>query len=196
MYATHGSPSSALAAIALRIGASASHAGRGPPGMIAGPCRAPSSPPETPAPDEMKSACRELVRAAVGVDEERIAAVDQDVAGLEVRLEVRDDAVDRLPGRDHREDPPRPFEHLHQLRRRVGGGDGLALGRAVEEGLRLGGIEVVADDRKAAALDVAREVGAHHAEPDHSHCVLHGVTSAASGGFPTRKSISPARGTL
>ena len=78
----------------------------------------------------------------------------------------------------------------------VGGGDRLALRRTVHERLRLGRVEVVADDRKPAALDVAREVRAHHAEPDDSHCVLHDVTSGASGGLPTRNSNSPARGTL
>ncbi len=44
-----GVPSN-FAAIASRIGATRSQAGFGPPPMIEGPCRAPSSPPETPMP--------------------------------------------------------------------------------------------------------------------------------------------------
>ena len=50
MYSTHGAPSSAFAAMARRIGASASHASTWPPGMMLGPHRAPCSPPDTPVP--------------------------------------------------------------------------------------------------------------------------------------------------
>ena len=56
MYETQGSPSSAFAAIARRMGASASHASRGPPGIIDGPRSAPSSPPDTPMPTKRNPA--------------------------------------------------------------------------------------------------------------------------------------------
>ena len=46
----HGVPSSILAAIAWKIGLTSGHAAGEPPGMIEGPLRAPSSPPETPVP--------------------------------------------------------------------------------------------------------------------------------------------------
>ena len=101
-------------------------------------------------------------------------------------LQVRDDTVDGLPGRHHDENPPRPFEHRHQARRAVGGGHRLAFRRTVDKRLRLGRVEIVADDWKTAALDVAREVRPHHAEADHAHCVFHDDIPGASGGFPTR----------
>ena len=118
---------------------------------------------------EVEAAGGELVRAPIGVDEEGVAAVNQDVARFEMRLEVRDDAVDGLARRDHDENPPRALQHDHQVGRAVGGRDGLALRRAVHERLRLGGVEIVADDWKPAALDVAREIRAHHPESDHTH---------------------------
>ena len=112
MYATHGSPSSALAAMAREDRRERVPGVREPPGMIDGPRSAPSSPPETPVPTKCRPRGRELVGAPVGVGEVRVAAVDEDVAGLEVRLQVRDDAVDRLAGRHHDQDAPRPLERL------------------------------------------------------------------------------------
>ena len=47
---THGAPSSAFAEICSKIGATSSYASFCPPGMIEGPFKAPSSPPETPVP--------------------------------------------------------------------------------------------------------------------------------------------------
>ena len=54
---THGSPS-ASAAIDARIGPSVSYASAEPPGMIDGPCSAPSSPPEMPAPTKFSPRSR------------------------------------------------------------------------------------------------------------------------------------------
>ena len=45
-----GVPSATLAAIPWKIGLTAGQASTSPPGMIDGPLRAPSSPPETPEP--------------------------------------------------------------------------------------------------------------------------------------------------
>ena len=46
--------------------------------------------------DEAEAGGGEVVAAPIGVGEERIAAVDEDVAFVQVRTQVRDDAVDRL----------------------------------------------------------------------------------------------------
>ncbi len=54
---THGSPS-ATAAIDFRIGPSVAQASSEPPGMIEGPRRAPSSPPETPMPTKLMPVSR------------------------------------------------------------------------------------------------------------------------------------------
>lgn len=49
MWMTQGSPST-LAEMLSKIGFITSQVESGPPGMIDGPLRAPSSPPDTPAP--------------------------------------------------------------------------------------------------------------------------------------------------
>src|SRR5699024_975851 len=49
MWVTHGVPST-TAAMDSKIGPSVFHDSAGPPGMMDGPLRAPSSPPEIPAP--------------------------------------------------------------------------------------------------------------------------------------------------
>ena len=70
------------------------HASGLPPGMMEGPWRAPSSPPETPVPmNRMPFSFRDL-GAAVGVREMRVAAVDDDVALFEMRHQL-----DRSSGR-------------------------------------------------------------------------------------------------
>ena len=56
-WVTHGSPS-ATAAIERRIGPIVSQASTEPPGMIEGPLRAPSSPPEMPAPTKLMPVSR------------------------------------------------------------------------------------------------------------------------------------------
>ena len=53
MYLT-GVPSGAWAAMLCKIGFTSSHAFSEPPGMIEAPFKAPSSPPETPAPTNRK----------------------------------------------------------------------------------------------------------------------------------------------
>ena len=57
MCVTHGSPS-AIAAIDFRIGPRVTHDSSEPPGMIEGPSRAPSSPPEMPAPTKLMPVSR------------------------------------------------------------------------------------------------------------------------------------------
>ena len=49
----------------------------------------------------------QAVEAPVGVGEERVAAVDQDVAGLEMGQQLVDHLVDRLAGLDHDDDGAR-----------------------------------------------------------------------------------------
>ena len=53
MWTTQGWPST-RAAMLSKIGCSTCQVDAGPPGMIAGPLRAPSSPPETPAPTKRR----------------------------------------------------------------------------------------------------------------------------------------------
>ena len=147
MYSTHGSPSSALAAMAWKIGAirlpafarAARHDRRSTQRALfsAGDAGA----------DEVQAGGRERVGTPIGVGEIRIAAVDQDVAGREVRLQMRDDAVHWLAGGDHDQHAARPFERLGQRLRRTGRRRCGCRRRPVEKRLRLRRVDVVADDR-------------------------------------------------
>ena len=56
-----------------------------PPGIIDGPAQRALLAARHAHADEVEAARRERRRAAIGVGEERVAAVDQDVARLEVR---------------------------------------------------------------------------------------------------------------
>ena len=53
--------------------------------------------------------------AAFGVGEERVAAVDDDVALLQERLEFGDDRIHRPAGLHHDQDAARPLEELHKF---------------------------------------------------------------------------------
>ena len=99
----------------------------------------------------------------------RVAAVDDDVAGLE----DSGDLVDDLP-RDPRGDHEPHHARRLQLRRQVG--DRVRAGRAVRR-QRLDGalVHVVDDAVVPVAHEPAHDVGAHPSEPDHSQ--LHARSS-------------------
>ena len=79
-----GVPSSTLAAIAWKIGFTCGHAAGLPPGIIDGPLRAPSSPPETPVPiNRIPFSASAFVRR-VESRKQRVAAINNDVALFEV----------------------------------------------------------------------------------------------------------------
>ena len=131
--------------------------------------------PGDPGADEAEAGAGEVVAAPIGVGEERIAAVDEDVAFVQMRTQVRDDAVHRLSCRHHHQHAARLLEHLHQLLGLVSAGDGLALRRSVQEALHLLPVEVVTDDGETLALDIPGEARSHHAEPDNAHLVFHSL---------------------
>ena len=66
IHAQQGVPSSARAAMRHSMSCTSGHAPAEPPGMIEGPCRAPCSPPETPAPTyRMPAASASRIRHSV-----------------------------------------------------------------------------------------------------------------------------------
>ena len=76
--------------------------------------------------DEEETLSLELLGAAVRVGEVRVAAVDNDVALLEVRLELGDEVVDGRAGLDEEDDLAGALELLAELLDRVGADDRLA----------------------------------------------------------------------
>ena len=87
---------------------------------------------------------------------------------------MRDRAVRGLARRNHQKDAARLLERLHQVRRRRDADDVLALGSTFDEGARFFGVQIVARNRKAVALEVESEIVAHHTQADDAYFALHG----------------------
>ena len=87
-----------------------------PPGISEGPRRAPSSPPDTPMPTKLMPSCLQVGLAPARLLEVGVAAVDDDVARLQQRLQLVQHLVDRLARLDHHPHAARPLQHRHQLR--------------------------------------------------------------------------------
>ena len=80
--------------------------------------------------DEQETLLLELGRAPVRVGEVRVSAVNDDVALLEERLELGDEAVDGVSRLDEQDDLPGRLELRAELLDRVGADDGLACDRS------------------------------------------------------------------
>jgi hypothetical protein len=105
---------------------------------------------------------RQLVGAPDVVDVIGIAAVDQDVVGLESRQQIRNRVVDRR-GRDHEPNRPRLCQFLYQVGERARA-DSVLCGH-----LRHRFWRHVEDHALMASLEQPpHHVGAHPAEADHS----------------------------
>ena len=85
--------------------------------MMLGPCSAPSSPPETPVPTKCRPVLAQRLLAAAGVGEVRVAAVDDDVAGLQQRHQLVDHRVGGAAGLDHDDDRARALQRRDEVGR-------------------------------------------------------------------------------
>ncbi len=145
------------------------HAAGLPPGMIEGPKRAPSSPPDTPVPTKrMPFSARSLVRR-FEFCEERIAAIDDDVALFEVRHDLVDCLVDDVAGFDHDHDATRSLELRAELCNGVcafNGGPFCLVGKKLVD---LGGRPVEDRDLESVVGHVEHEVLAHNGEANQSN---------------------------
>src|SRR5690606_13670875 len=113
-----------------------------------------------------------LARSTLGIGEERVAAIDHDVARLEQVGQLTEHGVDRGAGLDHEHDAPGPLE----------GGDEL-LDRGRPDDARVlspPGEELLGDCRRAVehnwsesvARDIQRKVRADDRHPDDSAVML------------------------
>ena len=89
--------------------------------MMLGPLSAPSSPPDTPTPRKWIPRSAQRGVAALGVAVVRVAAVDEDVALVEVRGDVVDHRVGRGAGLDHAHEHARARERADPLLGRLRG---------------------------------------------------------------------------
>ena len=115
---------------------------------------------------EMDAFFLEGLFAALGVGPERIAAVDDDVAGLEERDELLDHRVDRRAGLDHDLRFARALERADKFLEALREDEILAFAPGVGEGIDDGGGAVIDGDVEAFRLHVEDEVLAHHCEAD------------------------------
>ena len=93
--------------MAWKISFTCGHAAGLPPGMIEGPLRAPSSPPDTPVPMKSNALFRKVLGAAAGIRPVRIAPVNDDVALFQVRQDLLNHVVDGVARLHHQHDAPR-----------------------------------------------------------------------------------------
>lgn len=142
--------------------------------------------------DKEEALLLELVHPAVRVGVVRVASVDDDVAFLEVGLELGDKVVDRLPGLYEEDDLPRALELLAEVLDRVGPDDVGSLCLVVHKVVDLADRSVVGDDGEALVILGREEMegGAkgeeedgqqHEEEMDGRLCVnfpFHRVTTA------------------
>ena len=115
---------------------------------------------------------RKLLGAADIVHVIRVAAVDEDVAALQVRHEVGNGLVHHR-GRNHQPDRPRLLQLAHEVCQR--GGTNRFFPRQIFDRLR----RHIENHALMAALDEPpHHVGAHSAQSD--HCELHDILSVKS----------------
>ncbi len=105
-------------------------------------------------------------RAPGGVGVVRVAAVDQDVTGLQQRGDFLDDLINGRAGLDHQHHFPGPLEGAHQLLDGVAPHDAFALGPAGQEVIDPCPGAVVDGHHVAVAFHVQDEVFAHDGQAD------------------------------
>ena len=95
-----------------------------------------------------------------------VAAVDDDVAWLQVGTELLDHRIDRRPGLDHQQDPAGPLQRRDEARNVVVPDDPAAGRLAGQEliGARRG--PVIDRDREPIAVDIAGQIRPHHRQTD------------------------------
>ena len=104
--------------------------------------------------------------AAVGIGEERVAAIDYDVAGLEIGQDVVDGLVDGVAGFDHEHDAAGALEERCELLGGVGADDVGALGFVGEEVVDFGGGAVEYGHFEAVVVHIEDKVLSHDGKTD------------------------------
>ena len=145
--------------------------------------------------DEVEADLAQPRLTAAGVVEVRVAAVDDDVAGLEQRDELVDDGVGGRARLDHDDDAARPLEGGDEVGHRVGGDERPLRAVLLDELRRPGAGAVVDGDDVVVVRQVAGEVAAHDGEagdPDGREGLRGGRTSAQTSLRRRRRSADAA----
>ena len=137
-----------------------------PPGMIDGPRRAPSSPPETPVPtNRMPRSARARVRRVLSGKWELPPSM-MTSPGAEQRDQGLDELIHHRTGADHEHDLPRSGQGRDQLLEGMGADDLGPGGGTGEELVHLAGGAVEHGHPKAMVVHVEGQVLAHDRQAD------------------------------
>ena len=107
-----------------------------------------------------------LQRAALGIGEKGIAAVDDDVVRIDELAQLGEHGIDRRAGFDHDDDAARLLQRFDEPGDRLSADDIEPDGAVFQEVLGAGPGAVVNGDGVAIALDVERQVFAHDRQSD------------------------------
>ena len=117
--------------------------------------------------DEEHALALQVLGAADGIRKVRVAAIDDQVAGFQVRQQHFDEIVHRLPRLHHQHDLARPLQQPHHLFDRMRADDGLAaLGGIVEEFVHFRNRAIVGHYRLTVIVHIEDEILTHHGEAD------------------------------
>ena len=112
-------------------------------------------------PDVEQPLAFDIFRPAIGVFEERVAAVDDDVAGFEARKELLDEFVHGLTSFDHDHDAAGFLEEADHFLNRMRADDMGAFGFFGDKFVHFGDGAVEGDHRVAVVVHVEDEILAH-----------------------------------
>ena len=113
--------------------------------------------------------CGKVFRAAGRVSEQRVAAVDNDVSGFEVRQQRGDGFIDRRAGLHHQHDAARPLEQRRQLLDAVCSHDIGPLGLVGNEVIDFGDRPVEHGNLEPVVVHVEDEILSHDCKADEAN---------------------------
>lgn len=103
-----------------------------------------------------------------------VAAVDDDVAGLQIGQQLGDGLVYGISGAHHQHDDARLFQAIGEFLQAMGADDLGAFGGALQEFVHFGGAAVVGSDFVAVVVHVEDEVLPHDGKADDADvCFFH-----------------------
>ncbi len=129
--------------------------------------------------DEEDAFCGEVFGAAVGVSEERVTAVDDNVAGFKVRQDMADHLINDVAGLDHQHDAARALEQADKVFDGVGSDDLRAFCFVGQEVVYLGDCAIEDGNLEAVVVHVEDKILSHDSEADQAditRCVWHRVS--------------------
>ena len=105
-----------------------------------------------------------------------IAAIDNDVAGIQKRQQLIDKVINRFAGAHHQQDFARMIEHRHQFFQAVGSLNGASFGSGGEKFLCFGRGAVVSGNLKTLVVHIQNQILPHYRQADYAYIRFHFAT--------------------